>query len=84
LWCAAAETFECGKVYSFHIRRAAKGQSDESAMPGQDVAEEYPDAYGTDVTAAKLWWLMIVVLVFVIGGFATGITDPDERLLLVL
>jgi hypothetical protein len=69
-----------GRVYSFHIQRSTeKG----SAPARRGLPEDYPDAYGTGVTAAKFWSLLIVAMVFVIGGFAIGVTDPGQRVLLV-
>ncbi|WP_141564387.1 hypothetical protein [Mycolicibacterium palauense] len=47
-----------GKVYTFHIQRDRSQRKDSDADPWR-LPEGYPDAYGTGVTAAKMWWLLV-------------------------
>lgn len=68
-----------GKVYRFHIGRSAERGP---AFARGGLPEEYPDAYGTGVTATKFWSLLIVAMVFLIGGIAIGVADPGQRVLM--
>lgn len=72
-----------GKVYSFHLKRPAATKPAESSTPDPRPPDDHPDAYGANVTAAKFWLLLIVAMVFLVGGAAIGWTDADERYLLV-
>lgn len=74
-----------GKVYSFHIKRpSTTPEPAKSSTPGLGGPPgDHPDAYGTNVTAAKFWLLLIVAMVFSVGGAVIGWTDLDEHLLLV-
>lgn len=74
-----------GKVYTFHIRR-----SQEKTQPGKGsklrpkLPDNYPDAYNGDITAAKMWWLMVVITVFLVFWTTVVLRDPSDRLMQIL
>lgn len=73
-----------GKVYSFHIHRSQeKAQSQKNSRSSPLLPEDYPDAYNGDVTAAKLWWLMVVATAFLVFFVAAVFNNPADRLLQV-
>ena len=66
-----------GKVYTFHIMRPVGKSS-------QELPEDYSDAYGTDVTAKKMWWLMVPATGLCVFGVATHLKDSDGLVWLVV
>lgn len=74
-----------GKVYSFHIQRSQeKTQPQKGSQSRPLLPKDYPDAYNGDVTAAKLWWLMVVATAFLVFFVAVVFRNPADRLLQVV
>lgn len=73
-----------GKVYSFHIRRSRKkSKPDRNSTSRPQLPDDYPDAYNGDITAAKLWWLMVVAIGFLVFFVALVFNNSADRLLQV-
>ena len=69
-----------GKIYTFHITQAAQApRSDQLSTSPEDSPDDFPDAYGTDVTATKMWWLLVPTTGLCALTAATNVRDPEGQ-----